>query len=144
MPDSLSEGPVLPFTKITFLALFYVGVIIGALLFFDPSFANFRWPWDLNAFDSRIMAAFPTGVAVWSVTMYFLKDWAEVKIGFRGISLAVIAVFLMSIITMVFMPSWWVAGKHNIPTFPLATGALSLMLLYSYWKQEVARPKKKG
>ncbi len=141
VPAQLSEGPVLPITKNTFLAIFYLGTVMFALLFFDTSFANFRWPWDLNPFDSRIMAAFPAGVAVWSVTMSFMQDWAEVKIGFRGITLFFVALFLMSIVTMVFSP-WWVAGKNNIPTFPIGTGIISLLLLYSYWKQEAARPKK--
>lgn len=141
VPAELSEGPVLPATKKTFLAVFYLSTLIFALLFFDTSFANFRWPWDLNPFDSRIMAAFPAGVGVWSATMYFMKDWAEVKIGFRGITLFFLALFLMSIVTMLLSPSWWVAGRHNIPTFPIGTGIVSLLLLYSYWKQEAARPR---
>jgi len=142
VPPALSEGPILRFTKITFLTLFYGGVLIGALLFFDTTFANFRWPWDLNAFDSRIMAAFPTGVAVWAVSMYHMKDWAEVKIGFQGICLFIFSLFIMSIVTMIFVPSWWVEGRNNTITFPIASGALSAMLAYAYWQQRAASPKK--
>jgi hypothetical protein len=141
IPAELSEGPVLPFTKKTLLAIFYLCTVIFALLFFDPKFADFRWPWELNAFDSRIMAAFPAGVGVWAVTMYFMKDWAEVKIGFTGIVLFFSALFLMSIVTLLVSP-WWVPGRHNIPTFPIGTGIFAALLLYSYWKQQASRPKK--
>ena len=141
VPESLSEGPIQPFTKTTLLAIFYGGVLIFGLLFFDTTFANFRWPWDLNAFDSRIMSAFAAGVAVWAVSMYHLKDWAEVKIGFQGICLFLPALFIMSITTMIFHSEWWVAGRNNALTFVLAAGAITAMLLYSLWKQESARPK---
>jgi hypothetical protein len=141
VPAELSEGPILPFTKKTLLAVFYLSTVIFALLFFDTNFADSRWPWALNPFDSRIMSAFPAGVGVWAITMYFMKDWAEVKIGFTGIVLFFSALFLMSIVTMVVSP-WWVPGEKNIPTFPIGTGIFAALLLYSYWKQHTARPKK--
>ena len=141
VPESLSEGAIQPFTKTTLLVLFYGGWLIFGLLFFDTTFANFRWPWDLNAFDSRIMSAFAAGVAVWGVSMYHLKDWAEIKVGFTGVCLFLPALFVMSITTMISHPEWWVAGRKNALTFVLAAGIVTAMLLYSYWQQERAKPK---
>lgn len=141
VPAELSQGPMLPVTKNTLVGVFFLGTVIAALLFFDPVFANTRWPWELNPFDARIMAAFPAGVAAWSVGMYFMKDWAEVRYGFQGVMFFFTALFLMSIVTMLLTP-WWDATRHNVPTFPFGTGIFAILLIYSYWKQESARPKK--
>jgi hypothetical protein len=141
VPASLSEGPILPITKTTLLTLFYVGTGIAAILFFNPEFANTRWPWELNAMDARIMAAFPTGVAVWSITMYFMKDWAEIKIGIRSLSFFIVGLFAVGIFAYATSMFDW--SRHNVPTVGLATGVLSAMLLYSHWKQQSANPLKK-
>jgi hypothetical protein len=58
-----------------------------------------RWPWELNAFDSRIMSAWPGTCAVWALTMYFMKDWAEVKIGVRALLIFILALFVIWIFT---------------------------------------------
>ncbi len=137
LPSGLSEGPVLPVTKNTLLAFFYIGAGIAALLFFNPDFANSRWPWELNPFDSRIMAAWPAAVAVWSVTMYRMNDWAEIKIGVRAILLFVLALFVIWIFTF----SSYDTARPNGLTYGIGTGLLAAALLYSYWKQQSARLK---
>ena len=142
VPDNLSEGELLPPLKTAFVAMFYIGAALWAALFFSPAFANTRWPWELNAFDSRIMSAWFAGVAVWSITMYFMKDWAEVKIGVRAILL-----FLIGLLGV------WVFGaiRYGYNHTPIA-GRQSLVdlvvllviltwLSYSYMKQEQARKK---
>lgn len=138
IPANLSEGPLQPLTKWVLLAVFYLGTIMFGLLFFDPTFANFRWPWDLNAFDSRIMSAFAAGAGAWAATMYFKKDWAEIKIGYIGITLFNTGLALMSIVTF-FATKWWVAGRNNIPTFILGMAVYAIALWYCYWKQESAK-----
>jgi hypothetical protein len=137
VPTSLSEGAVLPLMKNVLLAFFYIGTGIAALLFFNIKFADMRWPWELNPFDARIMAAWPAAVAVWSVTMQKMKDWTEIKIGVRAILLFVLALF---IIWLFMFPGYDPARKNGI-TFGVGTGALSAALLYAYWKQEMARPR---
>lgn len=137
-PPELSEGPLLPALKNSLLAFFYVGIVIAALLFFNTEFADTRWPWELNPFDARIIAAWPAATAMWAVTMYFMKDWAEVKIGVRALLLFILALFVIWIFTF----SGYDPARKNILTFGFGTGALSLSLLYAYWKQETARPKK--
>src|SRR5258706_9605667 len=74
VPANLSEGELQMPLKSALLAIFYVGTAMWELFFFTPQFANTRWAWELNAFDSRIMSAWFAGSAVWSVTMYFMKD----------------------------------------------------------------------
>jgi len=120
------------------LAFFYIGAGIAALLFFNTDFSNMRWPWELNPFDSHIMAAWPAACAVWSITMYRMKDWAEIKIGVRSILLFVLALFVIWIFTY----AGYDSARKNGLTFGVGTGVLSTMLLYAYWKQEVARLKK--
>jgi hypothetical protein len=137
VPEELSEGPLLPVLKNVLLAFFYLGIGIGALLFFNTNFANQRWPWELNPFDARIMAAWPAACAVWAFTMREMKDWAEVKIGVRSLLLFVTGLFVIWIFTF---PSYD-STRQNGLTFGVGTGLLSAALIYAYWKQEAARPK---
>lgn len=142
VPETLSQGELLPPLKSALLALFYAGAALWALFFFTPDFANLRWPWELNAFDARIMSAWFAGVAVWSMTMYFMKDWAEVKMGVRAILL-----FLLALLGV-----WlFAASKYPIDHTPIAARQglaygftlvfLNLWLLFGYWKQEQAQQK---
>ncbi len=131
---SLSEGVIVPELKTVLLGIFYAGTLVWALLFFNTEFANMRWPWELNAFDSRIMSAWPGACAVWAITMYFMKDWAEVKIGVRALLIFFLALFLIWIFTF----SGFDPARKNGITFGLVTGLASLSLIYAYWKQESA------
>ena len=143
VPANLSQGPILKTTKWVLLAVFYLGTIMFGLLFFDPTFANFRWGWDLNAFDSRIMSAFAAGAGAWAAGMYFRKDWAEIKIGYLGITFFNTALAAMSIITH-FTTNWWNPARNNGMTFVLGMTAYAAFLWYCYWKQEKARPMAKS
>jgi hypothetical protein len=129
--------------KSALLAIFYVGAALWALFFFTPEFANTRWPWELNPFDARIMSAWFAGGAVWSITMYFMKDWAEVKMGVRAILL-----FLLGLLGVwLFASSRYelnhtgIAGRQGL-VYGLALGVMSLWLLFAYWKQEQALKKR--
>lgn len=130
-----AEGPLLPFLKGTLVAIFFFGTTIWALLFFNTDFANLRWPWELNAFDSRIMSAWPAACAVWAVTMWSMKDWAEVKVGVRALLIFAVALFVIWIFTF---PSYDPARINRL-TYGLLAGASALALLYAYWRQEQAR-----
>lgn len=138
IPPELSEGPLLPELKLVLLAVFYIGTLIAALFFFNPAFADTRWPWELNAMDARIMTAWPAACATWAITMYFMKDWAEVKIGVRALSLFFIALFVIWIFTY----ASYDQTRNNGISYGITTGALSLGMIYAYWRQWSARPKK--
>ena len=137
LPESLSEGPILPAMKGVLVGFFYLGIMVWALLFFNTEFANMRWPWELNAFDSRIMSAWPAACAVWAISMYCLKDWAEVKVGVRALLIFTLALFVIWMFTfMGYDPL-----RKNSLTYGVVSGLAALSLLYAYWKQETARQK---
>jgi len=135
VPSAFSEGSILPETKTVMLGIFYVGTLVWALLFFSPEFANMRWPWELNAFDARIMSAWPAACATWAFTMYTMKDWAEVKIGLRSMLIFNLMLFIIWMLTY----RSYDPLRHNGLTYGFAVGTTSLTLIYSYWKQETAR-----
>jgi len=142
VPVNLSEGELLRPLKSALLAMFYLGAALWALFFFTPEFANTRWPWELNPFDARIMSAWFAGVTVWSMTMYFMKDWAEVKMGVRAILL-----FLLGLLGV------WLFGLTRFPlnqteiaarqalSSGIVLGVLLAWLLFAYWKQEQSAKK---
>ena len=142
VPPNLSEGELLPPMKSVLGAMFYLGAAFWALLFFTPEFANTRWPWELNPFDARIMSAWFAGVAVWSVTMYFMKDWAEVKMGVRAILL-----FLVGLLGVWLYASWRyplnateIATRQNV-IYGLVVAAMIAWVSFAYWRQEQAHQK---
>jgi len=135
VPVELSQGPLIPELKTVLLGIFYAGSLVWALLFFNTDFANLRWPWELNAFDSRIMSAWPGACATWAITMYFMKDWAEVKIGVRALLTFFLALFVIWIFTFV----GYDPARKNGLTLGGITGLAALSLIYAYWKQEAAR-----
>jgi hypothetical protein len=143
VPASLAEGELLRPLKSALLAIFYLGSALWALLFFTPEFADMRWPWELNPFDARIMSAWFAGSAIWAITMYFMKDWAEVKMGVRAILF-----FLLGLLGVwIFASSRYelnhteIAGRQGI-VYGLALGIMVFWLLFAYWKQEQARKRK--
>ena len=142
VPAELSEGELQNILKYALLATFYLGAIFWAILFFSPEFANSRWPWELNAFDSRIMSAWFAGCSVWAISMYFMKDWAEVKMGVRAILFFIVG--LLGV--WVFASSRYELNHTEIAsgqaiTYVWALAVMALWLLLAYWKQEQARKK---
>lgn len=142
VPAELSQGEIQPVLKYALGAIFLFGAALWALLFFTPEFANSRWPWELNPFDSRIMSAWFAGSSVWAVTMYFMRDWAEVKIGVRALLF-----FILGLLGVWFFASsryalnhTEIAGRQGV-IYGLALGTMAIWLLFAYWKQEQARKK---
>lgn len=138
----LSEGQLQTPLKSALVAIFFLGTAVWALLFFTPEFANLRWPWELNEFDSRIMSAWFAGSAVWSITMYFMKDWVEVKMGVRAILFFILGALGVWIFAS---PRYElhhteIASRQGV-AYGLALGVMAIWLLYAYWKQEQARKK---
>jgi hypothetical protein len=142
VPSDVSEGELLPPLKSALLVIFYGGAALWALLFFTPEFANTRWPWELNPFDARIMSAWFAGSAVWSITMYFMKDWAEVKTGVRAILFFLVGLFGVWLVGSSRYPLTHtaIAGKQGL-LYGVSLGVILLWLLFAYWKQEQARKR---
>jgi hypothetical protein len=137
VPVELSEGPVSGGLKSVLVGIFIVGVTIAALLFINPPFADTRWPWPLDEFDARIMAAWPAACAVWAVTMYFAKDWAEIKMGMQTLIVYAVPLFIVWLITF---PQYDPA-RENGWTYGVATGLAAASLIFFYWRQEAFRRK---
>lgn len=142
IPSNLSEGQIQPVMKNALGAIFLLGAAFWAVLFFDPNFANTRWPWELNPFDSRIMSAWFAGSSIWAVTMYFMADWAEIKIGVRALLFFILGLLGVWIIASprYILDHTEIAGRQGI-VFGFALGGMSVWMLYAYWKQEQARKK---
>ncbi len=142
VPANLSEGELQMPLKSALLAIFYVGTAMWALFFFTPEFANTRWAWELNAFDSRIMSAWFAGSAVWSITMYFMKDWAEVKMGVRALTLLILGWLGVWLFGSSRYPlnNTEIAGRQGM-AYAITLAVIAVWLLYAYWKQEQARKK---
>jgi hypothetical protein len=142
LPVSLSEGELLPPLKSVLVAMFYLGAAFWALFFFTPEFADTRWPWDLNPFDARIISAWFAGVAVWSLTMYFMKDWAEVKMGVRAILLFLVGLLVVSLFGFSRYPlnDTEIATKQAL-IYTIALVVMVAWLSFAYWKQEQAHKK---
>jgi hypothetical protein len=142
IPANLSEGGIQPVMKNALAAIFLFGAALWALLFFTPEFANLRWPWELNPFDSRIMSAWFAGSSVWAVTMYFMKDWAEIKVGVRALLFFILGLLA---VWMIASPRYElnhteIAGRQGL-AFGFALGVIAVWLVFAYWKQEQARKK---
>jgi len=143
IPENLSEGEIQKPLRYALGAIFLFGAAFWALLFFTPEFANLRWPWELNPFDSRIMSAWFAGSSVWAVTMYFMKDWAEVKIGVRALLFFILGLLGVWIFAS---PRYElnhtaIASRQGL-VFGLALGIMAAWLLYAYWVQEQSRKLK--
>jgi hypothetical protein len=120
----------------------FLGAAFWAILFLTPEFAITRWQWDLNPFDSRILSAWFAGSSVWAVTMYFMKDWAEIKIGVRALMffiLGLLGVWIIASPRYALNHTAIAAGQGIV--YGLALAFMGIWLLVAYWRQEQARKK---
>jgi hypothetical protein len=96
----------------------------------------------LNPFDARIMSAWFAGAAVWSVTMYFMKDWAEVKMGVRAILLFLVGLLGVWLFAFSRYPlnDTRIAARQGV-LYGLSLAVMIAWLLFAYWRQEQAARK---
>lgn len=137
LPEALRQGEIFVGLKRVLLVGFVVGVTLGLLLFINPEFMDTRWPWPLDPFDARVMAAFPVLVGLWALYGYRALDWAEIKRGVFGSILFTGALFLVWIYNMAL--SRFDANRENILAFGAFTGVFAVLLGYYYYRQERAR-----
>jgi hypothetical protein len=135
VPPENSEGPILDGLRRVLIANVMVGTTIAGLLFINPQFTNTRWPWLLDPFNARIMAAWPAAVAMWCATLALAKDWAEIKMGVLAMILYGGALFAGWLVTL----SQYDMTRPNIYTYGFIVGALPILLAFYYWRQEQKR-----
>jgi hypothetical protein len=137
LPVELGQGRIFEGLKRVLLVGFVVGVALGLLLFINPQFMDTRWPWSLDPFDARIMAAFPILTGLWALYGYRAVDWAEAKPGVIGSMLFTTALFLFWIYN--YLLSRFDSSRANILTFGITTAAFALLLGYYTYRQERGR-----
>jgi len=135
LPDELKQGPLFVGLKRVLLVGFVAGVTLGLLLFINPEFMYTRWPWPLDPFDARIMAAFPILVGLWALFGHLATDWAEVKPGVLGSLLFTGALFVVWLYNL---PNYD-PNRKNILEFGVITAGFTLLLGYYYYRQERAK-----
>jgi len=99
IPAEVSKGPISIWLKRTLAAIFILGVTGAGFLFINPVFASTRWPWPLDPFNARVMAAWPAACAVWAAAMYFGREWAEIKMGVQTLMIYTAAIFTVWLVT---------------------------------------------
>jgi len=137
LPAELSRGPILNGLKNTLVAIYITTFAIAGLLVIHPAFMDTRWPWPLDPFNARVMAAWPAACAAWALTMYFSKDWAEIKPGVQMLLVYAAALFAVWLFTF---PGYDHTRANGI-TFGVFTGIIAVLLAYFYWRQESQQPQ---
>lgn len=132
IPAEAARGPLMLGLKRTLIVLVMVGATLAGLFFINPEFMTTRWPFPVDPFNARIMAAWPGAVAVWAGTLYFVRDWAEAKLAIQGFILYGAALFIAWVITL---PQYDM-GRNNVWTYGIFTGVATLILVYYYWRHE--------
>ncbi len=140
VPPEASEGPVSIWMQRVLGVIFILGIAGAGFLFINPQFATTRWPWDLQPFNARVMAAWPAACGVWAITMYYMKDWAEIKMGIQTLILYTGALFVVWIFTF----SQYKTDLFTGPAFGVFSGLAAAVLGFLYWRQEVENKKLKS
>ena len=135
LPAEVAEGPVSIWMKRLLGVIFIMGVTGAGFLFINPTFAATRWPWTFDPFNARVMAAWPAACAVWAATMYFGRDWAEIKLGVQTLVIYTAALFGVWLFTY---PQYRPISTGL--SYGIICGLTAASLVFLYWRQEVARP----
>ncbi len=116
------------------LVIMFVAAALGAMLFINPmKFIANLWPWQLTAFDARIMASFFAGIVFWAAKMKFANNWAEIRMGIQGFILFFGGHFLVWLFNSIM-------GRLNMTVsawvYGIVTGVLATALVILYFQQE--------
>ncbi len=132
LPVELRGGPLFAGLKNLLAFGLIVSVTIGSLAVINPKFLDTRWPWPLDPFDARIMAAFLALTGTWCLSGYFAEDWGEVRHAILGLALYAVSNFIVWLYILPRLDT----TRHNTYTYGVAFGFFSILLVYYYWKQE--------
>lgn len=136
-PIEERQGPVLIGLKRASAFGLVVSVTMGGLMVMNPAFMDTRWPWHIDHFNARIMAAFFALAALWCVSIYLAEEWAEVKKAELGLAIFATSQFILWLVNLnQFDPS-----RKNISSYGIGLGLFALLFIYYYWRQERAGVK---
>jgi hypothetical protein len=139
LPPELKKGPVPPVLKWAGVAAFVAGIAIGGLLFINPVFMDQRWPWPLDPFDARVMAAFFVLAGLWAVHIYLAEDWAEARLGVLGLTLFAAANFAVWLVNLPQTDF----SRNAVVVYGVTFGLFAAVFAFYYWRQEW-RGRKRG
>ena len=134
LPKGQGRGAISPAMQNLLLVVMFVAAALCAMLFINPmKFIANLWPWQLTAFDARIMSSFFAGILFWAAKMKLANDWAEIRMGIQGFILFFgghLLVWLFNLITgrLNMTISVWIYGA--------VTGALAIALVVLYFQHE--------
>jgi hypothetical protein len=135
LPEELRRGPVSPGLKIVVTLGLLLCVTLGGMAIISPQFMDTRWPWALDPFDARIMAAFFALNALWCVTIYLAEDWAEVRMAALGMTLYALSNFVVWLVILPQLDT----SRNNVYSYGIGFGLFTILLGYFFWKQEKTR-----
>jgi hypothetical protein len=130
-------GPVRPALRRFLVFCFGILLLNGLLIVANPEFAATRWPWELNALDSRIVGAWFLGWAVWSGTMAFAVDWDEIR---RACQLFILCGAALLVATLVYRDEIFIPGRVTPSGYIGGLVVLTVVMSVMYLLQERARP----
>ena len=136
LPIELRGGPILPGLKNVMIFGLMVSTTISSIAFLNPEFLDTRWPWSLDPFNARVMAAFIVLAALWCIEVYFAQDWGEVRLAVLGLTIYAISNFGFWLYILPGLDK----TRENVYTYGIAFALFSLLLIFFYWKQERGRP----
>lgn len=129
-PADEREGPIQRYLRRSCATIFITMMILAAVFFLNPEFANTRWPWELDPFNARIMAAFMVLPGLFALKVYFSEDWAEAKYAVQAMILqgAVLSVAYPFILSQM--------RETNKYAYGFLIIGFTLLFIYAYWDHE--------
>jgi hypothetical protein len=135
----LVAGPLHPLFRKFLILVAGLLLMHGLLLVINPEFAALRWPWELNPLDARIIAAWFLGWSVWSGTMAFARDWAEIR---AAAALFVVNGVALTAVSLVFGGEL-ATGRTTTASFVWGVAALTaVMAAFSIVQERRARSRR--
>ncbi len=132
LPEELQRGEISVGLKRLVTVGLIVSLTIGALAFINPKFLDSRWPWPLDPFNARVIAAFLALAAAWCAEVYFARHWGEVRRAVMGLTIYAVCNFVL----WLFIFPNFDPTRENGLTFGVAFGIFSVLLIYYFWKHE--------
>lgn len=132
LPSELRRGPILEGLKRVVALGLISSVTLSGLMFINPQFLDTRWPWPLDPFNARIMAAFLALTATWCAVVYFNEEWAEVRRAVLGLTLFAVAHFFTWLVMLPRLDP----ARNNIYTYGIVFGGAAIVLTYYYIRQD--------
>jgi hypothetical protein len=134
LPKVQSRGAISSALQNLLLVTMFVAAALCAMLFINPlKFIANLWPWQLTAFDARIMSSFFAGIVFWAAKMKFANGWAEIRMGIQGFILFFGGHFLVWVFNLI-------TGQLNMTVsawaYGVVTGGLAIALVILYFQHE--------